>query len=143
VLASILSVGLWLAGPPSPPGPPAFLPAVGEWEFGGGAFRLKTERFLAWQPIHRVGLGWTVAFVPTYYAELAPTRAGFERLSLAIGTASSREGPSMVWPRVQVRLPDERTHVGVAAPFIAYFSSAAAVGATRFVRPQAWISGRF
>ncbi|MEZ4385521.1 MAG: hypothetical protein R3A79_29615 [Nannocystaceae bacterium] len=140
MLASILC--LWLAAPSPAAAPPTLMPAVKEWEFGGGAFRLKTEHFLAWRPVYRFGYGPTVALVPTWYAEFAPTRAGFERLSLAIGTSSHAEGQTIALPRVQVRLPDERTHVGLAAPFVASLISAA-VGATRLVRPQMWISGRF
>lgn len=140
MLAATLAV--WLAQAPVPPsGAPPFSPTLKEWSLGG-AFKLKRENFLRWQPLFHPMRGWSVQLRPTTLFELAPTHPRLAAFSLAVESTDGGEaGAGLVRPRLQYSPPGAQTRLGVELPALLF--SAAGAGGPRVLRPLAFVSGRF
>jgi hypothetical protein len=125
------------------PGAVPFTPSVQEWSLGG-AFKLKQEKFLLWTPVYDLARGWRVELRPSWQVELAPTHPRLSRLSFAVesNVASAEGGIGMVRPRLQYRVGERRTRVGVELPIATLINTASGLG-LRAYRPFAFISGRF
>lgn len=143
MLAAAIFGAWFVQAPLVPPGSPTLLPVTREWSLLGGAFKLKHERFLVWQPIYDPFRGWHAALRPTWLVELAPTHRRLAGLSLAIQSAPAMAPGEVgiVRPRLQYQLPGTQTRVGVELPIQAFLTSA--VRGFRVIRPMAFISGRF
>lgn len=139
MLAATLAV--WLAQAPAPI-QPGFTPSVKEWQLGG-AFRLRRENFLRWQPVFDPFRGWNIELRPAWLVELEPTHPRLSGLSFAVDSAPGTAAAysfGIVRPRLQYRIADTQTRVGVELP-IALSSTPGAP--PRVFRPIAFVSGRF
>lgn len=140
--AALLGVTLFQT-PLVPPGSPTLVPTAREWSLLGGAFKLKCENFLVWQPVYDPFRGWHAALRPTWLLELAPTHRKLSGLSLALVSAPALAPGEvgLVRPRLQYQPPGTQARVGLELPLQAFITSA--VHGFRVLRPMAYISGRF
>lgn len=126
------------AGPPITPPPTERVLA--------GAFVLKTEQFLRWQPVYNLRTGWDVALRPVFLVELSPLRPrALQGLALALESTPASGVPfelGIVRPRLQYQPPDSRTKVGVELPIAAGYSPGLS-GGWQVFRPRLFVSGRF
>lgn len=139
-------VALWLVQ--APIGPPSGLPPmsapVKEWSLGG-AFTLKQEQFLMWQPVfhpahfHR---GWQAELRPRWIVELSPTHRKLANFSLAIeSTPAIGSGVGIVRPKLQYRVPGTQLRLGIGVTLAAAYSSGS-TGGWRGQRSLSFLSGR-
>lgn len=125
-----------------PPPPPVFTPLVREFELAG-AFRLKTENFLAWQPVFSPIYGWQVVLRSTWRTELSAVDPRFSALSLAVeATETTADGFGTIRTRIQLALPAPESRVGLEYPALLALPTTLRSG-FRSGRPVFFLSGRF
>lgn len=147
--ASLVAVWLVQAPPVGPGGAPLVTPQVREWNLAG-AFVLKRENFLVWQPLmdpNRPFRGWYVEPRPTWTLELTPTQPRLAGWSLLLESLPAQgSGAGFVRPKIQYRVPGTELRVGMLATVLAAFSPPSPAGGAirpRLMKPMAFVAGRF
>jgi hypothetical protein len=143
LMATIVGVWLVQAAPVLPGTAVPFTSSAREWSLGG-AFKLKQQTFLRWQPVYDPMRGWYVELRPSWLAEVAPAHPRLSALSFALESAPAPAtgGFGMVRPRLQYQVPDTQTRVGVELPITVMTTKAGTAG-LRMARPFVFVSGRF
>lgn len=141
---------MWLAQAPlgaSSQAPPMTSPPR-EWDLAG-AFTLKQENFLVWEPVFdlsRPFKPWFAEVRPGWALELTPTHPKLKQVSLRLESAPAVErGVGVVRPKLQFQLANSSLRVGVmstAYMFSTVNSRGGRVGPS-LGRTMGFISGRF
>lgn len=143
-------VAVWLAQAPLavPSQAPPVTPPPREWDLAG-AFTLKQEQFLVWEPVFDVSRPfkpWFAEVRPAWALELTPTQPTLKRVSLRLESAPAVErGVGVVQPKLQFRLANGSLRVGVMST-VYMFSTVNQRGervGPSFGRAMGFISGRF
>lgn len=146
--ASLVAVWLVQAPPGWPGGAPTVTPQVREWDLAG-AFVLKQEHFLVWEPVidpNRPFQGWLVEARPMWTLELVPAHPRLTNVSLMLESLPANgPGVGFVRPKIQYKVPGTEVRVGVMGTVLAAFSPSGPGGGIRprLLRPMAFVSGRF